>query len=155
MEQNPYPSPPNHGANPVYPHDVSYSDPMQNLSAYGGNNQMFQLRLDSLMPAGWNSSDEKRNNTQHPRVEDDAGNGDSDSDWYRYAPNKQAVDRYISSSGSSRFSSFTRNSNARLFGMTNLLRSNPPVPLSSGEITFNNSENRQGLIDSLTRNGCL
>ena len=132
---------------PAYVYHDQNPDPMQNLTNYGGYNQMFQLNLDSLMPASWNATSAANASQAGAGACTDSGQ----SDWYRYAPDKQSVDRYITSSGSTRFSSITRNPNARLFGQPNLLRTNPPVPLSNGEITFNNSENRQALIDSL---GC-
>jgi hypothetical protein len=122
-------------------------DPYQNLTNYGGYGQMFQLNLNSLMPASWDSKSAYDASLEGKQQQVDSGA----SDWYRYAPDKQAVDRYITSSGATRFSMNTRNSNGRLFGSPNLLRTSPPVPLSTADIPFGNSENRQALIESI---GC-
>jgi hypothetical protein len=128
-------------------------DPMNNLTNYGANNsQMFQLNLDGLMPASWSGGSGggvAGSTPNHPPQASGMGQAMSQDDWYRYAPDKKAVSRYITSAGATRFSTITRNPNGRLFGQSNPLRTNPPVPLSNSEITFNNSENRQALIDSL------
>jgi hypothetical protein len=122
-------------------------DPYQNITNYGGYNSMFQLNIGGLMPASWSPETAFRASLEGEQETIDSGA----ADWYRYAPDKDAVNRYITSSGTTRFSMNTRNSNGRIVGMPNLLRTNPPVPLSTNEITFNNSENRQALIDAI---GC-
>lgn len=93
----------------------------------------YGLNVNSLMPAAW------RSNTQCT----DAVDG---SQWTKYAPTKEAFDRYITAQGSARLSLNTRSSSARQIGIPNLLRSQPPMPLAAEQIVFNDSSLRQDLV---------
>lgn len=113
------------------------SDPYNDLTNYSYR-QLFQLNRNSLMPASWT------NETAHKAMQSDPS-----SDWYRYSPTENAVNRYITSSGSTRFSMSTRNPMGRIVGTPLLLRTQPPVPLTSDSIPWNESSAREGLVRSL------
>lgn len=90
----------------------------------------YQLNVNSLMPAAW------RSNTS---CSDAALDG---SQWTKYAPSKEAFDRYITAQGSARLSLNTRNPSSRIVGIPDLLRQPPPQPLSAENIVFNDSSMR-------------
>lgn len=121
-------------------------DPYNNLTNYGYN-QLFQQNLSSLMPASWNNQSALKSSVGVNNNDSDPGQ----SDWYKYAPTFDGVQRYITSSGSARLGQTTRDPNGRIYGTPNLLRTRPPVPLSNVDIPFNNSSNRASLVQSL---GC-
>lgn len=72
-----------------------------------------------------------------------------DADFYRYAPTKDGVERYIQSAGASRVRLQTRSSLGRITGTPNLLRAPAPVPITSNDITFNDSSIRQNIATSV------
>lgn len=96
----------------------------------------YALNVNSLMPAAWRGS---------------AGCGSDSaavdgSQWTKYAPTKEAFDRYITAQGSARLSLNTRSPLGRIVGVPDLLRQQPPMPLAADEIVFLDSENRQDLV---------
>jgi hypothetical protein len=98
----------------------------------------YHLNVDHLMPASW-------------RGPEQCGVESEDTaEWAKYAPSKEAFDRYITASGSARLGVNTRSSMARQIGIPNLLRGGAPMPLSTYESQFLDSDNRQSLIFSAT-----
>jgi len=94
----------------------------------------YELNVNSLMPAAW------RNNTN---CTDAAVDG---SQWTKYAPTKEAFDRYITAQGSARLSLTTRSPLGRIVGIPDLLRQAPPMPLAADSIVFNDSSARLDLV---------
>ena len=100
-----------------------------------------QLNVNSLMPASWDNMAAVQSMSSDPK-----------SDWARYAPTKEGVQRYISSSASARFGIMGRSPMGRTIGMPNLLRSQPPPALTLGEGSwFNNSSYRLALTNPCTQ----
>lgn len=143
---------------PGLPAPVNYSQfPQQNEVFYHTPNedpyndirnssyqQLFQLQRNSLLPQSWSEAGQPAQG-QAGCVEP------GQSDWYKYAPDSDGFNKYIVGTGASRMRVMTRNPAGRLFGAPNLLRTQAPVPLSSGEPWFNSSGLRTDLINSL---GC-
>jgi hypothetical protein len=99
--------------------------------------QQLQLNLNSLMPANWQNS-AVRSMSSDPK-----------DDWSSYTVNPDAVQRYISASGASRFRQIDRSSAGRRFGQPNLLRSKPRTALSMEPTVgpwFNTSSDYQALV---------
>lgn len=88
----------------------------------------------NLMPGSW------RGNC--PPTEEDGY-------WGRFAPTKEAFDKYITVSGSSRLQLNTRIKNPT-GGIPNSLRASPPVPISGKALTFLDSSHRLDLIYNST-----
>jgi len=98
----------------------------------------YALNVNSLMPASWRSGS---------NCSGDSAAIDG-SQWTKYAPTKEAFDRYITAQGSARLSLNTRNPLARQVGIPDLLRQQPPMPLAAEEIVFSDSSYR---LDSIFR----
>lgn len=98
----------------------------------------YHLNVDHLMPASWRGP-------QQCGVE-----SEDTAEWAKYAPSKEAFDRYITAAGSARLSVNTRSPSARQIGIPNLLRGSPPMPLGTSESQFLDSDMRQSLIYSAT-----
>lgn len=99
-----------------------------------GASSGYELNIDSLMPASWkgtkNCGDASASNAQ----------------WAKYAPTKEAFDKYISVMGSARLSMNTRSPLARQVGMPLLIRQSPPVPVSARDYAWGDSSFRQDLV---------
>jgi len=94
----------------------------------------YQLSTDSLMPASW------RNDACPPAADNE------EADWAKYAPSKQSFDRYLTATGSARLAINSRSPLGRQVGTTLMLRSQPPLPLSTKEHEFNDSSFRNDLV---------
>lgn len=93
------------------------------------------LNRSSLMPATWDNMAAAQSMSSDPN-----------SDWAKYAPTKEGVQRYISSSATARFGIIDRSPLGSRIGQPNLLRSQPPPALTMGEGSwFNNSSYRLAL----------
>lgn len=118
----------------AYPNEADMSS-QQPRGCPSSQQAGYALNVNTLMPASW------RGNSQC---------GDSaavdGSQWTKYAPTKEAFDRYITAQGSARLSLNTRNPLARQVGLPDLLRQQPPMPLAAEEIVFNDSSFRQDTI---------
>ena len=77
------------------------------------------------------------------------------NDWYQYAPTEQDFNRYIRATGSNRIQQTTRNPLGAKVGAPNLLRTQPPVPLTRSPGCdgpwFGGSSLRVDIMDSI---GC-
>lgn len=112
--------------------------------------QLMQLDAQRLMPASWGGAGQAPGygNSCDPC----SGVNGPQGDWYSYAPTKAGFQRYIMAQGPARVQQFTRNAMGRVMGAPNLLRTQPPVPVSRGAAPwFNDSEFRQDIASSL---GC-
>jgi hypothetical protein len=98
----------------------------------------YQLNVNSLMPAAWRSNTQSCGESGAAAVEG--------SQWSKYAPTKDAFDRYITAQGSARLSLTTRNPLGRIVGIPDLLRQAPPMPLAAENVVFGDSSFRQDLI---------
>jgi len=96
----------------------------------------YALNVNSLMPAGW------RNDTGCGA---DTSTMDG-SQWAKYAPTKDAFNRYITAQGSARLTLNTRNPLGRQVGIPDLLRQGAPMPLPAEQIVFNDSSYRLDAI---------
>lgn len=133
---------------PFYPYgqhagaayDASYPNSEDQASRYprgcgaSGASQGYELNIDSLMPASWKGP-------QNCGADSAAG-----SQWAKFAPTKEAFDRYITAAGSARLSMNTRSPLARQTGIPLLLRQGPPVPISAQEYPWGDSGFRQDLV---------
>lgn len=132
-------------SNPYGPHaqanPTSWPNDEGKYSLFPGNPQAQQgakLEIDNLMPASWRG------------IKNCATETTDDAEWAKYAPSKAAFDRYITASGSVRLGVNTRDSNSKTLGVPLLLRPSPPVPLSTQEMPFLDSDQRQSLIYNAT-----
>lgn len=97
------------------------------------------MKLESLMPGSWRS-----NSTP-------ASESGEDSQWTKFAPQKDKAFRAISSAGSARLSASTRNGQFKILGFQDHLRSATSVPLSSStNVLFNDSDLRQTAVLAAT-----
>jgi len=121
-------------------YDASYPNAEDLASKYprgcggAGPSQGYELNIDSLMPSSWKGP--KNCGTDSA----------ADSQWSKYAPSKQAFDRYITAAGSARLSLNTRSPLARQTGIPLLLRQGPAVPISAQEYPWGDSSFRQDLV---------
>jgi hypothetical protein len=102
---------------------------------WSGSNMM----IDKLMPTSWRNG---ANQTCGDMKQDE-------SEWAKYSPTKAKFDNYITASGSARMALQTRD-RVPGGGIRNLLRSQPPVPLSAQSYAFNDSEARMNVIFAST-----
>ncbi len=130
----PYAQNPSLAFDSSYPNEEDMSSKYPRGCAMGISSQGYDLNIDALMPASWkqtpNCGDAAYDNTQ----------------WSKYAPSRQAFDRYITAAGSARLSLNTRWGLNRNIGIPLLLRQGPPVPLSTNQVPFNDSSYRNDLI---------
>lgn len=113
---------------------------LQGTAAAHNAAQASNLNVDSLMPASWRGS--KNTSTAQ-------GYRDQEM-WAKYAPTKDAFDRYVTAAGSARLSINTRDGLQRNLGVPLLLRQGPAIPLSTREHAFNDSSFRQQAIYNAT-----
>lgn len=104
------------------------------------------ISLNALMPASWKPAAPVLGG---PVVGPPIG---LDADWCKYAPTKEAFQRYVTASGASRLAVNSRGNGplSRQIGQSSLLRSAPAVPLSAADIPFGGSSARQDLIAGAT-----
>lgn len=95
---------------------------------------------ETLLPGSWR----KGGNAPCPE------GTDPNSQWTKYAPSREAYDRYITASSAARLSVNTRNAINRITGTPVLLRSATFTPLSHSSYTFNDSSLRQDQIADAT-----
>lgn len=96
---------------------------------------------ETLLPGSWRKGG---SNTSCPE------GTDPNSQWTKYAPSREAYERYITASSSARLSVNTRNAINRITGTPVLLRSATFTPLSHSSYTFNDSSLRQDQIADAT-----
>lgn len=134
----PYAQNPSVAFDSSYPNEEDMSSKYPRGCAEGISSQGYDLSIDALMPSSWkqtpNCGDQAYDNTQ----------------WSKYAPSRDAFDRYITAAGSARLSLNTRWGLSRNTGIPLLLRQGPPVPLSTTQIPFNGSSYREDLIYQTT-----
>lgn len=104
----------------------------QDPSENDGQPSAYDLNLSAMMPASWRG---------------DAGCSSSDAGdgWSRYAPSREQFAEQVIAAGSARLGLSTRARNPN-GGIPYLLRSAPPVPMSGGDIPFNDSSFRQDMV---------
>ena len=97
------------------------------------------LDADKLMPESWRGgvSGCPSSATQGPS-----------QNWAKFAPTKEAFNQYITAAGSARLGVNTRVKAPG--GVRSLLRGGPTVPLSSTQVTFNDSGFRNDLVYNST-----
>ena len=118
----------------AYPNEEDMSS-MAPRSCASSQQAGYALNVNSLMPAAWRGNAQCGDNA--------AVDG---SQWTKYAPTKEAFDRYITAQGSARLSINTRNPLGRQVGIPDLLRQSPPMPLAAEQIVFNDSSFRQDQV---------
>jgi hypothetical protein len=123
------------GGNAAAAYDASYPNEEDMSSLYprgcpASQQAGYELNVNSLMPAAWRSS---------PGMSGCSGAAVDGSQWTKYAPTKQAFDRYITAQGSARLQLTTRSPLGRQVGVPDLLRQAPPMPLAAEQVVFNDS----------------
>jgi hypothetical protein len=114
------------------------ADPLQNLTSSNLQQQM-QLNATGLLPGSFVSG-------MPVPLESPL-----ESDWYKWAPTLPAFQNYVLASGSTRIQQMARGDMKRL-GYNNLLRTVPPIPLSTQTPWFFDSSHRENLV---LGNGCV
>lgn len=97
----------------------------------------YELNVDSLMPASWQSKAATSEETDN-------------SNWTKFAPSKQSFNRYITAGGSARLAMNTRSALHRNIGTPLLLRSGTRTPISTDQVIFNDSGYRQDSVFNST-----
>lgn len=118
-----------------YPNEDDMSSRYPRACAAGASTgaQGYEMNVDSLMPASW-------------KGQACSLTSQDQSQWAKYAPSKEAFDAAVTAEGSARLSANTRSPAGRQIGVRNLLLPSPPLPLSTGQVTFNDSGRRQDVV---------
>eukprot|EP00696_Hemimastix_kukwesjijk_P012203 gnl/Hemi2/2529_TR895_c0_g1_i1.p3 gnl/Hemi2/2529_TR895_c0_g1~~gnl/Hemi2/2529_TR895_c0_g1_i1.p3 ORF type:complete len:195 (-),score=5.41 gnl/Hemi2/2529_TR895_c0_g1_i1:1098-1682(-) len=116
--------------------------PVEALAPVGGpDSSERQLDLAGLMPASWRTQD------QNKFAQVQGGERDTGSGWDSYVPSRESYEAYNSTAGSARLAESTRWKSPTGSQINEIFpgRLAPPLPLSTVQATFNDSEARQSL----------
>lgn len=123
-------------------------NPYNNFNS-GTPAQAMQLDRSALLPfsssGSWTPAHAQR------QAHAEAMAGDATANWYSYAPAASQIDATLIAAGDVRYGINSRSGMGRVLGMPNLLRSVPPVPVTSSQVTFLDSSFRMDLVNQL---GC-
>jgi hypothetical protein len=114
-------------------------DPMNNFAS-ASYQEAVQLNATSLLPASFTYG--------IPEAAISVG----ERNWYPFAPTRDGFNNYVMATGATRLRQLERSAMGRKNGYTELLRTQPPVPLTATQPWFMDSPWRTDLVAGI---GCV